>query len=235
MSFITTEDLDEGVRVLRIDHGKPNSIATPVANELIAALEAAEKDASAVVIAGKPGMFSGGFDLGTMGEGPEAANAMVKAGGRLLLAIYGHPKPIVAACTGHAIAMGLFTVMACDYRIGAMGKFKLGANETAIGMTLPTFGIELARAAMSKRHYDRAIVQSTIYDPQGAVDAGMLDELVDPDAVERRAIEVAARLGALPQPAYRNNKRQSHAAVLELIDSTLEENIDSLMPTSAKG
>ena len=147
------------------------------------------------------------------------------------MSIFNHPKPIVVGCTGHAIAMGVFMVMAGDYRIGARGAFKLGANETAIGMTLPTFGIELARTRLSKRHYDRAIVQSTIYDPEGAVDAGFLDCVVEPDRVEAEALEVAVRLGQLKQPAFRNNKRLAHAPIVELISSTLDENIQQLMPS----
>lgn len=231
MSFVQTEDASEGIRILRLDHGKPNSVSAAVANELSAALDAAEKDVDAIVLTGRPGMFSGGFDLPTMAEGPAVAAEMVKAGGRLLMKIYNHPKPIVAACSGHAIAMGVFMVMACDYRLGARGAFKLGANETAIGMTLPIFGIELARACLSKRHYDRAIVQSTIYDPEGAVDAGMLDELVDPDELESKALEVAARLGTLKQPAFRNNKRLSHGPTVKHILETLDANIDQSMPS----
>jgi enoyl-CoA hydratase len=230
MSFVNTETRD-GICILRLDHGKPNSISKAVSEELIAALDKAEESAGAVVLLGKPGMFSAGFDLPTMAEGPAAAAAMVHAGGRLLMSIYNHPKPIVVGCTGHAIAMGVFMVMAGDYRIGAKGSFKLGANETAIGMTLPTFGIELARTCLSKRHYDRAIVQSTIYDPQGAVDAGFLDCVVEPDRVEAEALEVAARLAQLKQPAFRNNKQLAHGPTVELITSTLDANIKALMPS----
>ena len=234
MPHVTPEEQARGVRLLRIDNGKPNAISEALANELIEALEKAAQDESvkAIVIAGSPGMFSAGFDLGTMKKGPEAANAMVKAGGRLALAIYDHPKPVVAACGGHAIAMGLFLTMVCDYRVGPEGAFKFAANETAIGMTLPTFGIEFARAALSKRHYDRVIVQATFYNPSQAVDAGMVDEIVAPDQVESRAVEIATTLGELPARAFANNKRLSHAPTSELISSTLEENVNSLMPKS---
>ena len=230
MSFVKSE-IREGVCVLRLDHGKPNSISEAVSDELMAALDEAEKTANAVALLGKAGMFSGGFDLPTMAQGPAAAAAMVKAGGHLLMKIYSHPKPIVVGCTGHAIAMGAFMVMAGDYRIGAKGAFKIGANETAIGMTLPTFGIELARTCLSKRHYDRAIVQSTIYDPEGALEAGFLDCLVDPEQLEAEVFEAAARLGKLKQPAFRNNKRLAHGPTVDLILSTLEENISGLMPS----
>jgi enoyl-CoA hydratase len=225
MSLISIEDMDGGVRVLRIDNGKANAFATPLSEELIAALDAAEQDADAVVIAGRAGMFSAGFDLGTMAEGPAAAAKMVTTGGHMLMKIFGHPKPIVAACTGHAIAMGLFTMMACDYRVGARGPFKLGANETAIGMTLPTFALEVSKARISRRHLNRALVQATIYDPDGALDAGMLDELVEADHVETRAIEIATALGALPQPAFRNNKRLIQADIVRHVLDTLEENV----------
>lgn len=230
MSLVTRET-QGGVRVLRLDHGKPNSISEAVSLELMEALRDAEKTADAVALFGKPGMFSGGFDLPTMAKGPEAAAAMVKAGGQLLMSIFDHPKPIVVGCTGHAIAMGAFMVMAGDYRIGARGSFKIGANETAIGMTLPTFGIELSRTRLSKRHYDRAIVQSTIYDPEGALEAGFLDVLVEPERLEGEVLEVAARLGALKQPAFRNNKRLAHGPTVELIRSTLDANIAALMPS----
>ena len=193
MEFVKSEMQDDTC-VLRLDHGKPNSISTAVANELMSGLAEAEESANAVVILGRTGMFSGGFDLPTMGKGPAAVREMLTAGAKLLMAIYNHPKPIVIGCGGHAIAMGAFITMAGDERIGASGEFKIGMNETAIGMTLPTFGLELARARLSKRHFDRAVVHSTIYDPQGALEAGILDRVVSPDRLETECFEAAARL-----------------------------------------
>lgn len=228
MEFVKSEMQDDTC-VLRLDHGKPNSISTAVANELMSGLAEAEESANAVVILGRTGMFSGGFDLPTMGKGPAAVREMLTAGAKLLMAIYNHPKPIVIGCGGHAIAMGAFITMAGDERIGASGEFKIGMNETAIGMTLPTFGLELARARLSKRHFDRAVVHSTIYDPQGALEAGILDRVVSPDRLETECFEAAARLAQLKQPAFRNNKRLAHGATVDLILSTLDENLDNLM------
>ncbi len=228
MSFVSTET-EDSICVLRIDHGKANTISTAVAEELISALDEAEKTADAIVLLGRPGMFSGGFDLATMKQGPAASRGMLKAGATLLMSIFKHPKPVVIGCAGHAIAMGTFLLMAGDERIGAEGDFKLGMNETAIGMTLPTFGIELARARLSKRHFDRAVVHSTIYDPAGAVEAGILDRLVSADRLEAECLEAARRLATLKQPAFRNNKRLAHAETVDLILSTLDENLDRLM------
>jgi enoyl-CoA hydratase len=218
-------ELRDGVCILRLDNGKANAMARAVSLELIAALDEAEKTASAVLILGRPGMFSGGFDLGTIAEGGEAALEMIVEGLRLLVRVLEHPKPIVVGCSGHAVAMGVFLVMAADERIGARGDFKLGMNETAIGMTIPEFAVELARTRLSKRHFDRAAVHATIYDPVGAVDAGFLDRVVEPDRLEDVALEAALRLGALPQPAFRNNKRLAHAPLLDDSVQRFEEKL----------
>jgi enoyl-CoA hydratase len=230
MSFIATSDQD-GIRVLRIEHGKPNSISQAVAEELSESLASAAEsnEVKAIVLFGREGMFSAGFDLPTMGKGAEAARDMVIAGGRLLMDIFDHPKPIVAGCAGHAIAMGAFMVLAADERIGAQGTFKLGMNETAIGMTLPEFGFELGRARLSKRHFDRCLVHSTILDPAGAVDAGILDRIVEPDRLEPEALAAAARMAELAQPAFRNNKRIAHAETVERVRSNLVQNVSKMM------
>ncbi len=227
---VVTSEVKDRICTLRIDHGKPNSISAEVSEELMHALDEAENNADAVVLLGKPGMFSGGFDLPTMSKGPTAVRGMLKAGAHLLMSIYNHPKPIVIGCTGHAVAMGAFIAMAGDERIGAAGNFKIGMNETAIGMTLPTFGFELARARLSKRHYDRAIVHSTMYDPEGAVDIGILDRVVAPDRLEDECRDAAARLAVLKQPAFRNNKQIAHAKTVDRVLSTLDENLNALMP-----
>ena len=218
MSFVST-DLQDGVCVLRLSHGKPNSISEPVSDELMAALAEAEKSADAVVLLGQPGMFSGGFDLPTMAQGPAAAAAMVKAGGRLLLSIYDHPKPIVVGCTGHAVAMGLFMVMAGDYRVGAGGAFKLLANETAIGMTLPYFGVELARARLDPAHFELSVSCAYLYDAVGAVEAGYLDESVGADQTMSRARQVATQLSGLNMDAHKATKDR----VREPLNQAMEE------------
>lgn len=228
MSQLQSESRD-GILVLRLDHGKANAISTGLARELIGALETAERSADAVVLLGRPGMFSGGFDLGVMQQGAGPAREMVKTGGILLAAILAHPKPIVVGCTGHAIAMGTFLTMAADYRIGVRGEYKLGLNETAIGMTLPLFAILLTRLRLSKRHYDRAVVQSEIYSPEAAVDAGFLDRIVEPEALEREVFDAARRLASLKQPAFRNNKRHAHGETVEEIRSTLDADLDGLI------
>ncbi len=212
--------IENGVAVLAFDDGKANAVGYDFIEHMEQGLDKAASDATAVVIAGREGLFSGGFDLAELRKGAEAANALVDRGARMLLRLFSHPQPVVAACTGHAVAAGAFILLSCDTRVGADGDFSIGLNETALGMSFPVFAIELTHARLSKRHVTAAFVQSTLYGPGDAVDAGFLDEAVAPEAVLERACAEARRLGELPD-VYGANKRLVRAAVIETIERSL--------------
>ena len=128
------------------------------------------------------------------------------AGAHMLLRMFSHPQPLLGACTGHAIAAGAFMLLSCDTRIGCSGDFKLGMNETAIGMTLPVFGLELANARLSRRHLNAAVIQARLFNPDQAVDAGFLDRVVAEEDLKQQSIETAAQLAEYPAEAYAGNK-----------------------------
>ncbi|MCP5055870.1 MAG: crotonase/enoyl-CoA hydratase family protein [bacterium] len=177
-------ELSEEVAILRFDDGKANAISPTALDALNAGLDRAEKEARVVALIGRPGRFSAGFDLSVMRQGPEAAQSLVGGGAELLARMVESPLPIVAGCSGHALAMGALMLLAADQRIGSEGEFKLGLNEVAIGMTLPQFGVELAEERLSRRHLQRSVAQAEIYDPAGATDAGYLDRLVPAEQLE---------------------------------------------------
>jgi enoyl-CoA hydratase len=224
-------ELRGSVALLRLDDGKANAITQAVIDAIHVALDRARQEATAVVLAGRPGRFSAGFDLGTFAQGPAATAALVSAGGRLALEVYGHPLPIVAACTGHAIAMGAILLLASDIRIGTPGAFQIGLNEVAIGLTLPRFGVELARDRLSRRHLTSAVALARMFDPESACDAGYLDRLSTPERVVEEALEEASRLTALKRPAVGDTKRRLRARTIDLVASTLDEDIRGLTGT----
>ena len=194
------------VAVIHVDDGKANAISHAFIEALTDALERARNEASAVALFGRPGRFSAGFDLSVVNAGGSAAQALVASGGAMLKAIYSLPLPLVVGCTGHAIAAGALILLAADSRIGTAGDFKIGLNETFIGAVLPPFALALADDRLSKRHQTAAIIQAQLYDPIGAVDAGFLDLVVEPDALMEDTLAEAARLAALPNAAYAGNK-----------------------------
>ncbi len=220
--------LDGDVAVLRLDDGKVNVVSHQVIDQLYAGLDRAEQEAKAVCIVGREGKLSGGFDLTVMAAGMDSARGLVQRGGELLMRIYGHPQPVVIAVTGHAIAAGALLALGCDTRIGAEGQFKIGLNETAIGLGLPLYGVELARERLSKRHFTRAVLQAEIYDPQGAVAAGYLDEVVPADQVEQVAIERARALGQFLPSAYRHTKLASRRATIDRVLAGMEADMANL-------
>jgi enoyl-CoA hydratase len=209
--------VEDGVAVLRLDDGKVNVVSHRLIELLHGALDRALEEATAVAIVGREGKLSAGFDLTEMTAGIEQARGLVGAGGRLLMRVFGHPQPVVVAVTGHALAAGALLVLACDTRIGADGPAKIGLNETAIGMALPQYAVELAQARLVPAHLTRAAVQAEIYDPAGAVTAGYLDRVVAAADCERAAIEEARRLGALPGPAYAGTKRSVRQPIVDRV------------------
>lgn len=192
-----TFTLDGEVAVIRLDDGKANALGHETIDALNAALDRAEAEAKAVVLVGREGRFSAGFDLKTMTAGPDSSLPLLEKGAELSFRLLTFPLPHVIACTGHALAMGAILLMSADVRMGAEGPFKIGMNEVAIGMPIPKFAMELARDRLAPTHFVRAIQLATIYDPAGAVAAGYLDEVVPAgESVEEAAVAHARELGA---------------------------------------
>lgn len=215
-------DIQHDIALIRMDDGKANAINFEMLDGLNQALDKAEAQAKAVVLAGREGRFSGGFDLKAFASfGPDDIARLLDEGAKLLVRLYGGPLPVVAACTGHAIAMGAFIINACDTRVGTAGDYKIGANETSNGMNLPVFALELSRDRLNPRHLTRALVQAFIYDPDGAVEAGYLDFVVVPDKVESKAMAIAVQLASLPGATYAANKRAIRKATLDRIKASI--------------
>jgi len=220
------------VAILRIDDGKANALSPAVLDAIGGCLDQAEEAGQAVLLVGRPGRFSAGFDLSVMREGgPGAARAMVTDGAQLALRLGRHPGPVVVACTGHALAMGAVLLMAADTRIGAEGDFKIGFNEVAIGMATPIFLLELARERLSKRHFLKATVQAEIYAPGPAVDAGFLDRTTPADGVFDEALAEAERLAKLPRRPFLRTRALARGANLDRIESTFEVDLAGAFPS----
>ena len=203
---IVRHRLEEKVAVIEMDDGKVNAISRSMIDALNRALDRAEKEAKAIVLRGRTGRFSGGFDLGAMRGGAEQARALVGGGAELALRLYAFPLPVVIACTGHAIAMGAVLLLSGDTRLGAEGDFKIGLNEVSIGLALPPFAMRLAEARLSKRHLVRATLEAEIYAPSRAVDAGFLDRVTSPEGLAVEALAEANRLAALDPLAFQATK-----------------------------
>jgi enoyl-CoA hydratase len=188
-----------------MDDGKANAFSLEVINDLRGLLREAEADdeTRSLVIAGREGRFSGGFDLSAMRAGDvDAVVELVAAGGALVADLYASPLTVVAAATGHAVAAGALVLLGCDHRVGVDGPVKIGLNEVAIGMVLPPWALIIGRDRLSKRYFHSSTTNARLFDGRTAVDAGFLDEVVAAESVVERAIEKATELSALVPAAY---------------------------------
>jgi enoyl-CoA hydratase len=205
------------VSLITMDDEKKNAITPEAISELNAALDRAEAESAAVVLAGRPGAFCAGFDLSIMGSGDkEAILGLAKGGGEFAVRLWSFPKPLVAACTGHAFTIGAIWLCTCDTRVGERGPFKIGMTETRMGMTFTPWALEPLSHRLSGQHWIASIVQAHVHDPDGALEAGFLDEVVDGGEAIDRAVSVATELAALPAKAYAANKLMTRADSIEI-------------------
>ncbi len=197
----------DDIATITLDDGRANAINPAWMARFLEVLTEAEQGAKAIVIAGREGVLSGGFDLKWMPTASaEEIGGLLDTASEMLNRIYGSPRPVVAACTGHAIAMGLFLLLSCDTRIGAAGEFRFGANETMNGMNLPVFATELMRDRLEETQLTRLVIQSYMYGTDEALKFGALDRVVPANEVIGEAQRIAAMLAQLPGEAYASNK-----------------------------
>lgn len=214
MSSLVTYSLEGSVATITMDDGKKNALSSAMIAELNAALDRAQADRATVLLTGREGIFSAGFDLTTLMAGGINALNMVQGGFRLAAKVLGHPAPVVAACGGHAIAMGAFLMLSADYRIGVSGPFKVVANEVALGLTFPYAAVEICRQRLTPAHFNRTVLLSESYTPEGAVEAGFFDRVVAPSDLTEVARKLAADFTKLNAKAHAASKLRVRGQVL---------------------
>jgi enoyl-CoA hydratase len=217
-----TYELDGSTATITMDDGKVNVLSLEMLTQLDAALDRASEDGAVVVLAGREGVFSGGFDLGTLRGGGPGALDMLRAGFELSARLLSFPTPVTIACTGHAVAMGAFLVLSADYRLGAAGPHKITANEVAIGFPMPLAAVEICRQRLTPAHFSRAVVLAEVYSPEGAVEAGFLDRVVSAAEVRDEARRAAAELAALDMAAHAASKLRMRDQALRAIRAAIE-------------
>ncbi len=215
MTDLVSYQRTDRISTITMDDGKVNVFSVAMLRALHDAFDQAEEDGTVVLLTGRPGYFSAGFDLNTIRSEPENVVTMLTLGATLAERILSFPTPVAAACPGHAFPAGAFLLMAADTRVGADGPFKLGLNEVRIGLTLPWFAIVLARYRMNPPHFDHATVTGEMFDPSGARDAGLLDRVVPVDEVASAGWAAAEDLTTVDGPAHKATKLRARQKVLE--------------------
>ena len=228
MSIERREGAD-GVVTLTMDDGKVNAFDQAFFAALDEAFDGCA-DAPAVVLTGRPGMFSAGLNMKVMATlDDDAMTDLLVQFGRTMLRVWLEPRPVVAAVNGHAIAGGTILAMACDHAVAAEGDFRWGLTETTIGFPLPGWIIALARGNVSPHRLDDLLLPGRMVGPAEAVEAGYADALAAPDTVLDAATQRARELLALPQATYAETKRRLRGPAAEAAMADVERDIRGLL------
>ena len=219
---LVTYRLQDSIATVTMDDGKMNVLSIDMFSEINGAFDRAKADRAVVVFTGREGVFSAGFDLRVLRAGGPDAGKMVRMGFELAERILAFPAPVVIACTGHAIAMGVFLLLSGDYRVGAVGAHKIGANEVAIGITMPFFGVEMCRQRLATAHFHRAVINAEIYVPEDAVVAGFLDRVVPASELQDVARSVAVQLAKLDIDVHTATKLRARGHALQAVRAAIE-------------
>lgn len=212
------------IAVLRIDRPPANAIDLDLANEFASALEGIETSdgIGALIVTGVGNCFSAGLDLKVVPTYDRAQQqAMVMQVNRLFGGLYGLPLPTIAAVNGHAIAGGVILTLACDYRIGAEGDYKLGLTEARVGVPFPVAAMAIVQSELSHPVARTMVLTARNSSPRDALSKGVLDELQPPERLLTRAIEVAQEMAALPHSIYGRIKRELRGAALARIEDAI--------------
>jgi enoyl-CoA hydratase len=207
VSLVSVSAAEDGVVVVTADRPPANAMDVELLGELVAAVDRVAADPpAALVLSGRPGFFSAGADLKAVpGYGPAEQRAMVDLINRMALGVYALPCPVVGAITGHAIAGGMVLALCTDLRI-ASDAGRYGLTEVKVGVPYPQAAIGVVKAELAPAAQRLLAFGSALHDAQTCLRLGVFDEVVAPDAVLPRALEVARELAAMPGDVYARTK-----------------------------
>ena len=221
MSNAVSHQIKDGISHIRLDDGKANALSPDVIKALHQAFDDSLNDSKVVVLSGRGGFYSAGFDLKVIKGPADGARALMNEGVDLFLKLFGYPKPVISACTGHGIAAGAILLMCSDFRIGAEGDFKIGLNEVAISLDIPPFLVEIAQSMLARHYFHQSIFLSQMYSPKEAIEAGFLDRVEKPDGVLAAAQAEAKHLAEyLDLETFKTSKMRWRSETLERINKS---------------
>lgn len=217
-SKFVTYDFQNKMATITMNDGGKNLISPQMLFELNKALDQAEKEAAVVIITGYDNIFSAGFDLKVLKKGAKKAFKMLNGGFALTTRLLSFPTPVVIACNGHAIAMGVFLLLSGDYRIGVEGPFKIVANEVALGLTMPATAIEVCKQRLTPAHFGRAVMLAEEYAPSTAVEAGFFDcTVASNELLLQKAISTATAYTKLDLDAHHRTKLRTRKQLIKAL------------------
>lgn len=212
--------INDGIAVLTMSHGKANALDIEFCDALATRFSDLRKsDAKAVVLTGQGKIFSAGVNLKRLSEGgADYIRQFLPTLHRLYDAVFFHPKPVIAAINGHAIAGGAVLACCADRRIMTRDSGRIGVTEILVGVPFPVLAFEIVRFAVPSRYLSEFTLTGATYETAAALHRGWVDEVAEPDELLDYALAVARELAMLSPPAFAQTKSQVRELVTERVE-----------------
>lgn len=214
----------DGIFELRFDRPPVNALSPDFVGTLIDALtEAPREGAQAIVLSGRPGLFSAGLDVPALLALDESAmRGFWKDFISLLGAIACSPVPVAAAITGNSPAGGAVMAIYCDYRVMAEGEFRIGLNEVQVGLPLPPIVHAALLRQVGPRQAERLGAAGLLITPEDALAVGLVDRLASVEQVVPSALAWCRHMIELPPDAMRMTRDMVRADLVDLFKNVGE-------------
>jgi enoyl-CoA hydratase len=223
--MIERDDRD-GIRILRLAHGKVGAMDIELGEALLREMQdAAAAPIAAVVITGTGASFSAGVDLfRVVNDGPDYGRRFLPVLDAFLEAALTLPKPMVAAINGHAIAGGCILAACCDHRVMVDGNGRIGIPELAVGVPFPALPLQIMAARLTDRALRDLVFTGRTVQVDEAMAMGLIDAKCPAGMLIERASEVAHALSAIPPQAFRLTKEAFYKPILDHTQSLADVN-----------
>lgn len=198
------------IAILKLVHGKANTLDLELCEAIAAKFKEIETSpARAVVLTGQGRIFSAGVDLLRLTTGgTDYVRKFLPALHHLYDTVFHHPKPVIAAVNGHAIAGGCVLQCCADKRIAAKDVGRTGVTELLVGVPFPAMAFEVMRFSTSPQYFPDIILSGATFPAGEALTRGLVDEVAEPDALMARALAAAQTLANLAPETFAATKRQ---------------------------
>jgi enoyl-CoA hydratase len=205
------------VMVVKLVHGKVNALDLELCEAIVARFNALRTTPDkAIVLTGQGQMFSAGVDLPRLVDGgADYVRKFLPALHKLYDTVFHHPKPVIAAVNGHAIAGGCVLACCADKRIAAREGGRIGVTELLVGVPFPAMAFEVMRFATAPQYFADVILSGATFATDEAQRRGLVDEVVEPGQLMERALTDAQTLARLPPATFAMTKGQIRQPLID--------------------
>jgi enoyl-CoA hydratase/carnithine racemase len=229
-----TAATEDRIGYITLDRPPANSYDRAFIEELDAAIDqlAADDDARVIVVrSSSEKFFSAGADVKNFAESdPDTNNDMVRLAHRVFDRFAAVDKLSIAAVNGHALGGGYEIALACDVRIAAEGRYRIGLPEVTLGLLPGTGGTQRLPRLIGRSRALLLMTTGTSVTPDEAERLGMVDRLVPADELADHVREVATTIANGAPLAIAATKRAVHQGLDRPLAEGLQVELDQLAP-----